>query len=70
MGTVGAYGRVSGEFDITTDARRGDVVAPFLFSFFFDAMIATTMSPHPNVGERMPYSLEGPLEGSRRKMRG
>ena len=42
-GAVGAYGKVSKEFDITTDVRQGDVLAPDLFNLFFDAVIAATL---------------------------
>ena len=33
-GAVRAYDRVSGEFDITTGVRQGDVLAPTLFNLF------------------------------------
>ena len=43
-GAVRAYGRVSGEFGITTGVRQGDVLAPTLFNLFFDSGIASTLA--------------------------
>ena len=69
-GAVRAYGRVSGEFDITTGVRQGDVLAPTLFNLFFDSVIAATLSQHPHSGVRMLYNLGDELVESRKKMRG
>ena len=60
LGTKGAeraYGRVSGEFGITTGVRQGDVLAPTLFNLFFDSVIAATLAQHPHCGVRVLYNL-------------
>ena len=59
---------MSVKFDITTGVRQGDVLAPFLLSLLFYAVICATMSTHPSASVRILYSVEGPLVGSRRKM--
>ena len=69
-GAVRVYVMVSGEFDITTSVRQGDVLAPTLFNLFFDSVIAATLSQHPHSGVRMLYNLGDELVGSRKKMRG
>ena len=69
-GAVRAYGRVLEEFTITTGVRQGDVLAPTLFNIFFDAVVTTTLTRHPQHGLRMLYNLDDELVGSRRKMRG
>ena len=67
---VRAYGRVSGEFGITTGVRQGDVLAPTLFNLFFDSVIASTLAQYPHCGVRMLYHLGDELVGSRKIMRG
>ena len=59
---------VSREFDITTEVRQGNVLAPVMFNLFFDAVIAATMSTHSSTNVRMLCSQEGALVGGRRKM--
>ena len=65
-----AYGRVSGEFGITTGVRQGDVLAPTLFNLFFDSVIASTLAQYPHCGVRMLYHLGDELVGSRKIMKG
>ena len=40
-----------------------------LFNLFFDKIIAATLLAHPSFGVRMLFNLDGPLVGSRKKMR-
>ena len=61
-----AYGRVSEEFDIITGIRQGDVLAPTLFSLFFDAVIATVLARHPTVVSRFCTILEMSCSGAGR----
>ena len=69
-GVVRAYSRVSGEFEITTGVRQGDLLAPTLFNLFFDSVISATLACHPHCGVKMLYNLDDELVGSRKKMRG
>ena len=66
---VRTYGRVSSEFDVTTGVRQEDVLAPVLFNLFFDTVITTTLSAYSGFGIRMLFDLDGPLVGSRKKVR-
>ena len=68
-GAIRAYGQTSNEFTISTGVRQGDVLAPVLFNLFFDAIIAATITRHPDVGFRVMYNIGDPLVGSRRKMK-
>ena len=64
------YGNVTGGFDITTGVRQGMCWHhAVMFNFFFDAVIAATMSTHLSASVRMSYSLTGTLLSSRRKKR-
>ena len=60
-GAVGVYGRVSGEFDVATGVKQGDVLAPVLFYLFFDAVITAAMSAYPGSGIRMLLGTAGLL---------
>lgn len=57
------------EYEITTRVRQRYVLTPVLFSLFFDAVFAATISVRPGFGRRMVYSLDVPLVGSRRMLR-
>ena len=45
------------------------MLAQVLFNLFFDEVLTATISAYPNAGVKMLYSMQGPLVGSRRKMR-
>ena len=49
------------EFDIITGVKQGDVVAPTLFTLFFNAIIATALLQHPHCSVMIlkDFSREG-----------
>ena len=59
-----AYGKVSKEFPIKNGVWQGDVLAPSLFNFFFDTVIAMAMARHPGCGLKVFYNQEAELVGS------
>ena len=61
-GAVRAYGKVSKQFPIKNGVRQGDVLAPILFNFFFDTVIAMAMARHPGCGLKVLYNQAGAAE--------
>ena len=57
-GAVRAYDKVSKEFFVKNGVRQGNFLAPTLFNFFFDTIIAIEMAWHPGCGLKVLYNQE------------
>ena len=60
---------VSSNFDATTGAWQGEVLAPVLFNQFFATIIAAALLAHSSSSVRLLFDLDGPLVGSRKEMK-
>lgn len=67
---VCAYGKPSAEFCVTCGVRQGCVLAPSLFSLYFDAVIHRAIFEHEQLcrGVKMTYLPVTELVGNRKKM--
>ena len=70
VAAIRAYGKTSGEFDVTSGVRQGCVLAPTLFNLYFDIIIRRALGEHSDAGRgvEMMYLRDGKLVGNRRKL--
>ena len=68
IGKVNSYGHLSKPFQIVNGVRQGDVLAPFLFNLYFDAVIAMALVDHAGGGVNVLYHPEAALVGNKKKM--